>query len=62
MTDKYSSLVYSFVVLYSFCKEGHLNRCNTFTQHFSQVIWFGRVSIYTAIKEKSMKTGLGFFE
>lgn len=62
MADKYSSLVYSFIVLYSFCKEGHLNRCNTFTQYFSRVIWFGRVSIYNAIKKKTITTGLGFFE
>lgn len=60
--DKYSSLVYSFLVLYSFCKEGHLNRCNTFTQYFSRIIWFGRISIYNAIKEQARKTGSGFFE
>lgn len=62
MEDKYSTLVYSFLVLYSYCKEGHLNRCNTFTQYFSRIIWFGRVSIYNAIKEEGEAKSLSFFE
>lgn len=62
MADKYSSLVYSFCVLYSFCKEGHLSRCNAFTQYFSRVIWFGRVSIYNTIVAEATESGLGFFE
>ena len=62
MADKYSSLVYSFIVLYSFRREGHLSRCNEFTQYISRVIWFGRVSIYNKIKEETKETAVGFFE
>lgn len=46
MADKCSSVAYSFLVFYSFCKEGHLNCCNTF---FSRVTWFGRAAIYNTI-------------
>lgn len=60
--DKYSSAVFSFLILYAFCKEGNLNRCNTFSQYFSRLIWFGRVSIYNTIKEEAQAEGLGFFE
>lgn len=62
LADKYSTAAYSFLTLYSFCKEGNLSRCNTFTQYFSRIIWFGRVSIYNAIKEEAQVEGLGFFE
>jgi hypothetical protein len=62
MADKYSSLVYSFIVLYSYCREGNLNKCNVFTQYMSRVIWFGRVSIYNRIKDETKGTNLGFFE
>lgn len=60
--DKYNTLVYSFLVLYSFCKDGNLNRCNMFTQYFSRVIWFGRVSIFNVITEDAEVDKLGFFE
>ena len=62
MADKYSSVAYSFIVLYSFCKEGHLNRCNIFSQYFSRIIWFGRVAIYNTIVKEAEKQDLGFFE
>lgn len=60
--DKYESLVYSFLVLYSFCRDGNLNRCNMFTQYFSRVIWFGRVSIFNIITEDAEVDCAGFFE
>jgi hypothetical protein len=62
MADKYSSLVYSFIVLYSYRREGNLNKCNVFSQYMSRVIWFGRVSIYNRIKDETKGTDLGFFE
>lgn len=61
-SEKYDSLVYSFAILYSYCKEGYLNRCNMFTQYFSRIIWYGRVSIRNVITEEAEEEELGFFE
>lgn len=60
--DKYSFLCYSFLVLYSFRKEGHLDHCNTFTQHFSKLIWFARSAIFRAITGNAKMKKIGFFE
>ena len=60
--SKYSFLVYSFLVLYSFLREGHLDHCNKFTQSFSKLIWFARASIFKNITEEAKSANVGFFQ
>ena len=60
--DKYTFLAFSFAVLYSFRKEGHLDHCNNFTQSFSKIIWFARASIFKVITGEAKTKDIGFFE
>ena len=60
--DKYSTIVFSLLVLYLFCREGNLDHCGVFACYFSPVIWFRWVSVYNAIKEEAEGSALGFFE
>lgn len=61
-SDKYTFISFSFLVLYSFRKEGHLDHCNFFTQHFSKLIWFARAAIFRAISGEAKVKHIGFFE
>jgi len=60
--DKYTFLAFSFVVLYSFRREGHLDHCNKFTQSFSKLIWFARAAIFKVITGEAKAKDVGFFE
>jgi len=60
--DKYVFLAFSFLVLYAFRREGHLDNCNNFTQSFSKLIWFARAAILNVIIEEAKIKDIGFFE
>ena len=60
--DKYTFLAFSFLVLYSFRREGYLDHCNSFTQGFSKLIWFARASIFKVITAEAKTKDVGFFE
>lgn len=62
--DKYvfPRLAFSFLVLYAFRKEGHLDHCNNFTQSFSKLIWYARVVIFKIITGEAKIKDIGFFE
>jgi len=60
--EKYTFLSFSFLVLYSFKREGHLDHCSKFTQHFSKIIWFARAAIFKVITREAKDKDVGFFE
>ena len=60
--DKYSFLIYSFLVLYSFSEDGTLKPCNTFSQYNSKVIFFGRSTLFNRIMSDADRDEKGFFE
>ena len=60
--DKYSLLAFSFLVLYSFTKDGNLQPCNTFSQYFSKTIFFARGAIFNFITAEAKREDKGFYE
>jgi len=61
-TANFELLAFAFLVLYSFTKEGNLQQCNNFTQHFSKTIFFGRGAIFAHIFTEAERDNKGFFE
>ena len=60
--DKYSLLVFCFLVLYSFTKGGSLQCCSVLTQAFSKTIFFARGAIFNAIAAEATRENKGFYE
>lgn len=60
--NKYSFLAFAFLVPYSFREDGTLQPCNSFTQYFSKVIFFGRAAIFNSILDDAKRENKGFFE
>lgn len=60
--SKYTLLAYTFLVLYSFSKDGTLQKCNSFSQHFSKVVFSARATIFNHISAEAVRETDGFFE
>ena len=60
-SNQYSLIVYLFLILYSFCQEGHLAKAGIITQYISAIVFFGRGAIFKAIGESIESTNEGFF-
>lgn len=60
--NKFIFPTYNFLIMYSFAKEGNLKPCSVFTQYFSKVIFFGRMTLFKAITAHAKREGMGFHE
>jgi len=59
---KHRLVAYSFLTLYSYNVDGTLKACNSFTQYFSKVVFFGRAAVFNSIMSTCKAEDLGFFE
>lgn len=60
--SKYTFLAYSFLAIYSFSEDGTLQPCNSFTQYFSETVFFARAAIFNRIVSDAKRDKMGFFE
>lgn len=53
--------VYRFLILHSFREQGHLAKASVITQFISAIVFFGRGTIFKAIRRSMKHSDSGFF-